>query len=102
MSENENCSFNIVLPTCSSGESDEKYSRLYIKKAEGCFSLIYIMLYTVKLYMYLILNEKCMKTKLLFMLLLFLCVSTAWGKVRVLVVKSRLLLTMNRLSVHLL
>ena len=63
MSENENCSFNIVLPACSSGESDEKYSRLYIKKAEGCFSLIYIMLYTVKLYMYLILNEKCMKTK---------------------------------------
>ena len=80
MSENENCSFNIVLPACSSGESDEKYSRLYIKKAEGCFSLIYIMLYTVKLYMYLILNEKCMKTKLLFMLLLFLCVSTAWGQ----------------------
>ena len=57
VSENENCSFNIVLPACSSGESDEKYSRLYIKKAEGCFSLIYIMLYTVKLYMYLILNE---------------------------------------------
>ena len=80
VSENENCSFNIVLPACSSGESDEKYSRLYIKKAEGCFSLIYIMLYTVKLYMYLILNEKCMKTKLLFMLLLFLCVSTAWGQ----------------------
>lgn len=51
VSENENCSFNIVLPACSSGESDEKYSRLYIKKAEGCFSLIYIMLYTVKLYM---------------------------------------------------
>ena len=46
VSENENCSFNIVLPACSSGESDEKYSRLYIKKAEGCFSLIYIMLYT--------------------------------------------------------
>mgnify|MGYP000774079641 FL=1 len=45
VSENENCSFNIVLPACSSGESDEKYSRLYIKKAEGCFSLIYIMLY---------------------------------------------------------
>ena len=78
MSENENCSFNIVLPTCSSGESDEKYSRLYIKKAEGCFSLIYIMLYTVKLYMYLILNEKCMKTKKSFLWLAFLILATIW------------------------
>ena len=46
VSENENCSFNIVLPACSSGESDEKYSRLYIEefyKLKYCSTVVYMV-----------------------------------------------------------
>ena len=50
VSENENCSFNIVLPACSSGESDEKYSRLYIKKM--FFSDLYYVVYSKIIYVF--------------------------------------------------